>query len=433
MIGVFTRQIAKLHSQDGQALVFVAMVGLVIFLFFAMTMNVAELVNTKIKNQNVADAVALSAAGSEARALNLVSAANRNLVEFWIIWIGGLATCGAASMACAALCHQGLTPVQCLICMVLSGATCGVGVGAFLAAQATGRFQETVLATLDSDFIEADVANVVNLNYAFKPNTATDQFGHYLYLHADPTDGQILRSYTPGRVESGDYVLERAGLCETIIGAIRFANVYWHETDGRVGLPDATWQAMIPTIEMWFSFGGPCFQQTLNAEASENFKFMFPLAIRTRRSDWSVQNVETYLPISVATYKVQEPPPVLGKGSGAWDCAWEQDDTRFPCPNAMHYAFASAHAYSEYIGDFYNTQLGGISTPYPIPHVPFHMDWEPRLFPFEPYPGGVQSLYGGGVAYEDLANQIEAAGFAGAYQYLMDHTFTRNGMFFFLY
>ena len=79
MIRIFTRQIERLHSEDGQAMVFVALVGLIIFLFFAMTMNVAELVNTKIKNQNVADAAAISAAVWQARTLNLVSAANRNM------------------------------------------------------------------------------------------------------------------------------------------------------------------------------------------------------------------------------------------------------------------------------------------------------------------------------------------------------------------
>ena len=94
MIRIFTRQIEKLHSEDGQALVFVALMGLVIFLFLAMTMNVAELVNTKIKNQNVADAAALSAAVWQARALNLVSGTNRNMLESWAV---GLFSAEAAS------------------------------------------------------------------------------------------------------------------------------------------------------------------------------------------------------------------------------------------------------------------------------------------------------------------------------------------------
>jgi hypothetical protein len=234
-------------------------------------------------------------------------------------------------------------------------------------------------------------------------------------------------------VESGEYVLERVGFCETLIGTIRFANVYWHESNETVGLSDADWESLLPMLEEWYNPGGPCHQEILYPDLRPFEKLLFPLALRTRTSDWSFQNVETYLPISVGTYKVQEPPPVLGKGSDSSDCPQAENDTRFPCPNARHYAFASAHAYSETVSEFYNSKLSSISTPYPIPYVPFHMDWEPRLFPFEPYPGGVESLHGGGVAYEDIANQIEAAGVAGAYQYLMEHTFTRNGMYFFLY
>jgi len=94
VLRVFTRQREKLGSEEGQALGFVAMVGLVVFLFFAMTMNVAELFNTKIKNQNVADATALSGAVWEARFLNLISGsvsgawlvglqAFRRLLPFW--------------------------------------------------------------------------------------------------------------------------------------------------------------------------------------------------------------------------------------------------------------------------------------------------------------------------------------------------------------
>ncbi len=83
MIRIFTRQIERLHSEEGQALVFVALMGLVIFLFLAMTLNVAELVNTKIKNQNVADAAAISAAVWQARTLNLVSAVNRSS---WLVF-----------------------------------------------------------------------------------------------------------------------------------------------------------------------------------------------------------------------------------------------------------------------------------------------------------------------------------------------------------
>ena len=119
MIRIFTRQIEKLHTEDGQALVFVALVGLVIFLFFAMTMNVAELVNTKIKNQNVADATALSAAVWQARALNLVSGVNRNMLELWAFAILAGQACGMAALGCdQLLCGElWIDPPFCLLCL----------------------------------------------------------------------------------------------------------------------------------------------------------------------------------------------------------------------------------------------------------------------------------------------------------------------------
>ncbi len=52
------------------------------------------------------------------------------------------------------------------------------------------------------------------------------------------------------------------------------------------------------------------------------------------------------------------------QGEGPWDCTWEDSDTRFACPNARHYAFASSHAFSQSVSDFYNTMLSTISTPY---------------------------------------------------------------------
>ena len=87
MIRIFTRQIEKLGTEEGLALVFIAMVGLVMFLFLAMSMNLAELVNIKIKNQNVADATALSGAVWQARALNMISATNQNIIAFWMAFI----------------------------------------------------------------------------------------------------------------------------------------------------------------------------------------------------------------------------------------------------------------------------------------------------------------------------------------------------------
>ena len=423
MIRIFTRQIEKLHAEDGQALVFVAMVGLVIFLFFAMTMNVAELVNTKIKNQNVADATALSAAIWQARVLNLVAAANMNLMEFWVL----------ALTVCFLVCGEvWVSPVACIICLIFAGVDCGLAIGSFGGAQATGQFQDMVLNVFDRNTVETDLPFVVNLNYDFKPNTASDQVGYYYYMHM--TNDELVRRYLPGDVETGEYILERVGPCEVLVSGARYANYIWHDSGQAAGLADANWQSLLPGIEQWFNPGGPCNNVTLPPAWSPAAKAMFPLAIRTRRADWSVQNIEDFMPASVATYKEQEPPPVLGKGEGPWDCTWADSDTRFACPNARHYAFASAHAFSQSVSDFYNTMLSTISTPYPIPMVPFVMDWEPRLFPFEPYPYGAESPQHGGFAvYQNIADQIGVDGLAQDRLFLLNHVLMLNGRNFFLY
>jgi hypothetical protein len=433
MIRIFTRQIEKLRAEEGQALVFVAMVGLVIFLFFAMTMNVAELVNTKIKNQNVADATALSAAIWQARALNLVAAANMNLIQFWMMAIGSFAMCPVALAVCFLVCGEvWVSPVACIACLIFAGIDCGVALGSFGGAQATGQFQDMVLDVFDRDLVETDLPHVVNLNYDYKPNTASDQVGLYLYMHM--TEEKVMRRYLTGEEEIGEYVLERVGFCETVVSAARYANYLWHDSGGTRGLPDANWQSLLPGIEQWFNPGGVCNNVTLPPLWNPNVKAMFPLAIRTRTADWAVQNIEDFLPVSVATYKEQEPPPVLGKGEGPWDCTWADNDTRFACPNARHYAFASSHAFSQSVSDFYNTMVSGISTPYPIPMVPFVMDWEPRLFPFEPYPYGAESQQHGGFAvYQNIADQIGADGFAQDRLFLLNNVLMLNGMNFFLY
>lgn len=160
---------------------------------------------------------------------------------------------------------------------------------------------------------------------------------------------------------------------------------------------------------------------------------MFPLALRTRTSTWQPQSVDSLLAITVATYKAQEPPSALGKGFGPADCTSAPNDTRFPCPNNRHYAFASAHAFSDAASEFYNVQMAGLATAHLMPYVSFEMDWEARLFPLEPYPGGAPSPHGGWVAYQDLANQIQNDGFAADYQFLYDNVLMLNGREFFLY
>jgi len=434
MIRIFTRQIEILNTEEGQALVFVAMVGLVIFLFFAMTMNVADLVNTKIKNQNVADATALSAAIWQARALNLVAAANMNLMQFWILALGSFAMCPVALAVCFLVCGEvWVSPVACIACLIFAGVDCGVAIGSFGGAQATGQFQDMVLDVFDRDLVETDLPHVVNLNYDFKPNTEDDLVGLYLYMHM--TDEKVIRRYLTGQPEVGEYVLERVGICETLVSAARYANYIWHLTGGANGLDDAGWQSLLPGIEGWFTAGGPCNNVTLPPTWGDAAKAMFPLGIRTRTASWAVQNIEDFLPVSVATFKEQEPPPVLGKGEGPLDCMWADNDTRFACPNARHYAFASSHAFSESVSDFYNTMVATIATPYPIPLVPFVMDWEPRLFPFEPYPYGAESQqHGGYPVYQDIADQILADGFGPDRDFLLDHVLTRmDGRHFFLY
>jgi len=430
MIRLFTRQIERLHSEDGQALVFVALVGLVIFLFFAMTMNVAELVNTKIKNQNVADATALSAAVWQARALNLVAASNRNMLELWVGALASAEFCGLTIFGCdQILCGEvWIDPLFCLACLIVAFAACESAAAFFGGALTTGLFQEVLLDAIDRNVVDPDLPDVVDLNYAFKPNTASDDVGVYVYYPSSGDD--LLRAYVPGEPESGDYVLERVGVCEISVMVARYANYWWHLTDETTGLTDHQWNSFLPTIYDWYSPpAGECYHNTMVVPGAEA---LFPLALRSRATDWSPQNVDALLAITVATYKAQEPPAALGKGSDPADCTWAEGDTRFACPNHRHYAFASAHAYSESASVFYNTHMAGLAESHLLPYIPFEMDWEARLFPLEPYPGGAESPQAGWVAYEDIANQV-GVDVPSDYQFLYDNVLMLNGMHLFLY
>jgi len=432
MIRIFTRQIEKLHSEDGQALVFVALVGLVIFLFLAMTMNVAELVNTKIKNQNVADATALSAAVWQARALNLVAASNRNMLELWAVALGLGQGCIGAGLVCEFfVCGEfSVDPLPCIACLALTFVACEAAAAFFLGALTTGLFQDLPLHALDLDLVDSDLPELVRMNYSFKPNTAGDDVG--VYIHYSSQGPELLRTYVPDVSEDADdYVLERVGVCEITVMLAKYANYWWHATDEGVGLTDDQWNSFLPVIYDWYSPPtGTCYHNSMIVPGIEA---MFPIAIRSRATDWTPQNVDSLLAITVATYKAQEPPPALGKGEDAADCAWAEGDTHFACPNHRHYAFASAHAYSEAASWFYNTDMAGLATGHLLPYIPFEMDWEARLFPLEPYPGGAESPLGGWVAYEDIANQVADEGFAADYQFLYDNVLMLNGMHFFLY
>ena len=419
MISIFTRQIERLHSEDGQALVFVALMGLVIFLFLAMTMNVAELVNTKIKNQNVADATAISAAIWQARALNLVAASNRNMLELWAVGLFSAQGCLLAGLACEFfVCGEfAVDPLPCIACLVITFALCETAAVFFTGASLTGLFQDVILDAIDRNVVDPDLPHVLGLNYSFKPNTASDDVGLYMYY---PLQGEdLLRAYIPGQPDSDDYVLERVGVCEMMIMVARYANFWWHEAgEPAGGLTDDVWNSFLPTIQDWYSEpAGVCYHNTIIVPG---FESLFPLAVRSRATDWSPQNVDALLAITVGTYKAQEPPTALGKGSGPLDCTWEEDDTRFACPNHRHYAFASAHAYSESASAFYNTHMAGLAEPHLIPYIPFEMDWRPRLFPLE------------WVAYEDIANQV-GVDIPSDYQFLYDNVLMLNGMHFFLY
>jgi hypothetical protein len=430
MIRIFTRQIERLHSEDGQAMVFVGLVGLIIFLFFAMTMNVAELVNTKIKNQNVADAAAISAAVWQARTLNLISAANRNMLEHWGLAIMFWYSTGFATLACTQMCGQfSVDMLWCVICLVGAAITAGIALSASGGAVTNGYFQDMVLDGMDMNVVDGDMPQVVDLNYEFKENTRSDDVGVYLYYPTEDVD--FVRAYTPGNPESGDYVLERVGICTVFVMAARYLNYMWHQTDETGGLSDANWQTALPTIEQWYSDGGPCYQNLEGLDLLDDpaQAILFPLGLRSRISDWSGQNLDSLLAMSVATYKEKEPPSVLGKGSDPGNCTWQDGDTRFACPDKRHYAFASAHAYSASASEFYNSQMAGFASAHLIPYITFEMDWEPRLFPLEPYPNGAESVRGGYQAYQYFANQVPEDT-----DYLLDHVLMlQNGMRLFLY
>jgi hypothetical protein len=76
--------------------------------------------------------------------------------------------------------------------------------------------------------------------------------------------------------------------------------------------------------------------------------------------------------------------------------------------------------------------MAGLAAPHLVPYIPFEMDWEARLFPLEPYPGGAESPSGGWVAYEDIVNQVQID-VPSDYQFLYDNVLMLNGMHFFLY
>ncbi|MEW6441503.1 MAG: Tad domain-containing protein [bacterium] len=422
MIRIFTRQIEKLGTEDGQALVFVAMVGLVIFLFFAMSVNLAELVNTKIKHQNAVDAAALSGAVWQARAFNLMAGTNENLLNLWAMVLVTIVT-DAFLMALLWEACQGNFVLGCSIGLVLA-------VGQILLSfpvliyigQRTADQQTEILSAFGRELLDSDLGagaaeNILDLNYAFKENTVDDEKGCYYY--ARDVNGDLIDGY-----------FERVTWCELIVSLLYYFSY-------QLDTPDEMrerWEGLRPVIAGWYSAGYCDPEDDLIARLRESYQAVFPYALKTKietspgvfvRSD-----LEPLMPISVGAYKEQEAPVLLGKGSGPPGCLPGEDTgSAFPCPDARHYAFATAHAFSESVSRFYNVAVAGITAPsHPIPLVPFRMDWEARLFPMD----GNGSEYAGWTAYENIARQMEGQ-VGGAYDFLVTNILGPQGNPMFLY
>ncbi len=387
MIRLFTKQIERLGSEEGQALVFVAMVGLVIFLFVAMSMNLAELVNTKIKNQNVADAAALSGAAWQARALNMISGANQNIIIFWLaLFAEELVTIAGAVGLASWLCNVS-SPLEIPICIALLILT-GIIATAFVAANMegawlTGDLQNTIPGIIDRDLIEMELegddenTGIVDMNYSFKENTETALTGTTIFLRDQ--NGDIL-----------DGLFRRAGFCELITSMAYYllrmgiiSEEDWNNTFRPEMLKVYTNGFCNPATDLF---------QALQGTVVDRFTRVLPLMLNTVARDRTVNNLEPLLPITVGTYREHYPPAILGTGASSADCRTEltgeeeDEPITFDCPETNHYSFATAHAFSESVNYFYHTAVAGLATPYPIPLIPFEMDWAPRLFPLEPYP-----------------------------------------------
>lgn len=97
MLKIFTRQIQRLgKDEDGQSIVFVALVLIILVCFLAITINVGSQVSRKIQLQNAADAAALSGATWEARGLNLIAELNRGIMGTILVMIAYVVLAGVA-------------------------------------------------------------------------------------------------------------------------------------------------------------------------------------------------------------------------------------------------------------------------------------------------------------------------------------------------
>lgn len=431
MIRVFARQLVSLRSEKGQALPFVAMVGLLIFLFFAMTMNLSELLNAKIKAQNAADASALSAAGWEARGLNLVAATNMNLLSLWVYFLADLYINSLLFGACGLVCLSGqdwLMPI-CVLCLVFAllelvgvrgwvftaDQTCVTQTQILQAFGLTGPRQGDPQGTgLLVDLLEAEGKQILDLNYSFKPNTRDEQ--------------RELYSYTAG----ADDLFGKPTWCELIVGILYYMS--WELV--MVSDPDAMRQLWLGSAE---AVPGECreeglchvvsqlYASGLCAEENDFLKVLadrlpsydvyrlVPLALNTEVTDPDnpgLVALEEMLRVSVCASREPRAPVLLGEcPSGA--------DNRFSCPSQGQYNFASAHAFSPSASYFYNVAIAGVNgLEEPIRVIPFAMDWQARLFPVDER------------AYNRLVSQVADA---SARVFLLANVLSSNGQAFFLY
>ena len=432
MIRIFTRQIEKLGNEEGQALVFVAMVGMVIFLFFAMSMNLAELINTKIKSQNAADAAAISGAVWQARAFNLMAATNENLLNLWSILMINFVAEGLLFGICYLACQPGPGIPLCLLCIAAMFIAL-LGMRLLLEpGQATSALQTRILGAFDQELLEHDLGagpqNILERNYAFKPNTKMDEKASF-YFARDVVEGNLM-----------DGIFVKANWCELMVSILYYFS--WQIcSDGEPGCIEDLWGLLRPLIEKWYTDGSCDPGNDLLERLPEEWQDLVPYVLATKVLDptnpnvFIGQDIEALLPITVGTYKEQEAPALLGKGSGPPDCLPEPPgDSRFPCPDSRHYSFASAHAFSESVSRFYNLAVRDFAVPdYPIPLVPFKMDWEARLFPIERYVGEGESPYEGWRAYEKIVLQMEAQAGGGVYDFVVNNLLWAGGRRLFLY
>ena len=447
MLGIFTRQINKLGTEKGQALVFVVMVGLLIFLFFAMTMNLAEIINAKIKSQNVADATALSASAWQARALNIVAALNQQILNKWVeivaeilLWIYWFAFGNV--LCCYGNCME--NPF-CIASMIVAALGIIVILWTYSLGLTYGEVQDQVLMDFDADLLWENLPQIVELNYDFKNNTQDLQTELFMYFHED--NGNLFL-----KGGGSDYVLERAGWCEILVGLFyylcREGRLQWCTGDWESG-----WQYTLAGMgvqDLYRWQGGPkgmC--ASTNFDDSPflllpNGTYLHPYVLHTYNdTHWKTYDVEENLPMTVGVYRERRPPVIHLWGTELtpedMDCASPpaEKDNMFPCTDRAHFGFATAHAYSQNVTDFYTSlQDAGLDLRYPIPLAFAEMDWEPRLYPMEPYQAFAgDSPNGGWAAYGNIASQVGTV-FSGVDAYLQDNVLLHPddpGRAFFLY